>query len=593
MHSRKLGFVFFLALLIRLVLIPHPGFKADIAFWKWWGKVAVEEGSTATFNYTNYPPVYLYILEGTSKVYSLIHPIDDSYWNENNFLYLLLIKLPYILSDLGIGWLIYILISNLEFGIWKTGKSSIQPRNLPLLASTFFLFNPAVIYNSSIWGQTDSLSAFLILLAFYCVFKNRYFLFAILAAINVFLKVQSLPFMGLAFIVIMKKAGTSNALKSIIPSIPTIFLINLPHILKHNLAAPIGVVINSLGYFPYASLNAYNLHWLLIKGSSDHYLDSQLVFGLISHKLLGSLLFITFVAILVRHLWKSLTPIPGFSFPELTTLFTVSLLTIFASFLFMTEIHERYFFPIYMFGTILVAVNLLKPKLYFLLSISGLLNLHLVMIQNYPENNLPIFNFLEIYRIPISLVLSLMNLLIFLAVINPVIKSLASSLKPKVKTIAGISAVIATILLIKAIQPKPKTIPLTSLSPSYWTQSYGGLTPNKSINGNLLAPAYYFHRNGIGTHANSQIDYILDSKFSRLTTSFGTDIESPDNASTIFKIALDDKIVFESPIMYKWTIPGFVDLPLNQTHKLSLLVTDAGDGINGDHADWLEPTLYQ
>lgn len=640
MPRNSIWIILFVSLVIRLLFIPHPGFKADIAYWKWWGKVAAEEGITATFNHSNYPPVYLYVLQSTSWIYRLFSPLDGNYWDDNNFLYLFLIKLPYIAADIGIGYLIYLILST------KSNSTSGRSLNLALFGSSLFLLNPAVIYNSAVWGQTDSLSAFFILLMYYLLFAKHYSLFALAITVNIFLKVQSLPFVILAFLVLVKKEGLGRAFNLLIPTIVTAFFINLPHILANNFIAPISTMINSLGYFPYASLNAYNLHWLLIGGQSDSYPDHNLIAGFITHKSLGLMLFGLCAVLLILFLWKKLTkedktPVP---------LFYVSLLLIFSSFLFMTEIHERYFFPIYVFGALLVPLSIttrlrttfsrhfaqsrigqvlnmfnswsgtsnettrgIKASesdkesrwsvseknvveswsatftlpIYICLALSGLLSLHLVMIQNYPDNNLKALAWMESARIPISLVLSVLNLAIFSILFFPVLRSIPG------KIWVGLISVISLIGLIKSITPTPSSISLTSLSPSSFSQGWGDLAYDQSVGGNLLAPAYYYHRTGLGAHANSQITYQLDKKFSKFTTSFGVDIESPDSGSARFAVLVDDTLKFASDVMRKWTPPQYTEIDVTGAEKLTLVVTDADDGINGDHADWLEPMLIK
>ncbi len=684
MRSRNsLTIVFSLALIIRLLLVAHPGFKADIAYWKWWGKSAVEQGLVDTVKYTglNYPPVYLYFLQATSWVYSKFAPLDGNYWDAFNFLYLLLIKLPYIAADLGIGWLIYLILGRtIDDRKWKmdvenrrpkletsqthsrpsTIKTLLsilyhQPSSVAIFASAIFLFNPAVIYNSVIWGQTDSLSSFFILLMYYSLLLNRYSLFSILTVTNVFLKVQSLPFIVLALVIIVKREGLGKAFSSLIPAVVTMAVINLPYILKASFSAPIAVMVNALGYFPYVSLNAYNLHWLLIRGTSDKFPDSTRFLSLISYKTLGMSLFIGVFLTLVIYLWKNTRRNSQFSILNSQFLFFSSLLAIFGSYLFMTEIHERYLFPVYMFGALLVPLvfassktsflkkftqpaprNLIRGKsapvadeyvdiaealssshkersanigseksgverslvllsLYLLLSLSGLINLHLVMIQNYPENNLRVLNFMLTNRIPISLVLSVLNLAVFTILFLPILKEVVLSVVLRLRLtllLLPLCLFLVLYLSLKSLSPA-SVLPLTSLTPSYSSQQWGQLTRNQTVAGNLLAPAYYFHRNGLGTHANSQIDYNLNGRFSRFTTGFGTDIEAADNASTEFLVILDGQLVFKSDIMRKSTPPGYVDLPVQGVKKLSLIVTDARDGINSDHADWLEPTLYK
>ena len=79
-----------LGLVVRLLLIPVSGFKADIAFWKGWGLAVTDKGIIWLVNNTNYnyPPGFAYILELIGKVYKLFaDPYNiGQYWMDNNLL---------------------------------------------------------------------------------------------------------------------------------------------------------------------------------------------------------------------------------------------------------------------------------------------------------------------------------------------------------------------------------------------------------------------------------------------------------------------------------------------------------------------------
>ena len=73
-QTKTLHSLLFLAgLLIRIALIPNPGFEADISFWKSWGLGVLDkgfvEGIRATNN--NYPLPFSYTLGAMAWVYHL------------------------------------------------------------------------------------------------------------------------------------------------------------------------------------------------------------------------------------------------------------------------------------------------------------------------------------------------------------------------------------------------------------------------------------------------------------------------------------------------------------------------------------------
>src|SRR3989344_3451278 len=60
------------ALLFRLVLIPNPGFEADISFWKSWGLAVKDFGIVKGLPVTNfnYPTPFAYVLSWMAIAYS-------------------------------------------------------------------------------------------------------------------------------------------------------------------------------------------------------------------------------------------------------------------------------------------------------------------------------------------------------------------------------------------------------------------------------------------------------------------------------------------------------------------------------------------
>jgi hypothetical protein len=75
--------------------------------------------------------------------------------------YLFLIKLIPATADIGVAVMLFLI------------GSQFRGRGAGLLVATIFVFNPAVIFLSSIWGQWDSLSMFFALTALWLVLSGR------------------------------------------------------------------------------------------------------------------------------------------------------------------------------------------------------------------------------------------------------------------------------------------------------------------------------------------------------------------------------------------------------------------------------------
>jgi hypothetical protein len=95
-----------IGLLFRLVLIPSPGFEADISFWKSWGLAVKDYGIVKGLPLTNfnYPTPFGYVLAILAHVYSFFadpHNFKE-FWSNTNVLFLAVAKAPSILADFGI-----------------------------------------------------------------------------------------------------------------------------------------------------------------------------------------------------------------------------------------------------------------------------------------------------------------------------------------------------------------------------------------------------------------------------------------------------------------------------------------------------------
>lgn len=145
--------------------------------------------------------------------------------------------------------------------------------------------------------------------------------------------------------------------------------------------------------------------------------------------------------------------------------------------------------------------------------------------------------------------------------------------------------------------PGTQCVPLASLEPDSATQSWGGPQYDRSVGNNRLCVAGEVFGRGLGTHANSELVYPIDTRFHRLTARVGVDDELADHpdaakASVVFQVFADGVKLFDSGVMRKGVPAKPVDVDLTGRQELKLVVRDAGDGITSDHADWCEPRLH-
>jgi alpha-galactosidase len=97
---------------------------------------------------------------------------------------------------------------------------------------------------------------------------------------------------------------------------------------------------------------------------------------------------------------------------------------------------------------------------------------------------------------------------------------------------------------------------------------------------------------GFGVHAVSDLTLPLGGACERFTAIAGIDGEvTSSTASVVFSVVADGATIYTSPTVTVASGPVAVDLNVTGRGTLHLLVGDAGDGINYDHADWADARL--
>jgi len=147
-----------MGLFLRLIVAPFTGHPYDLACFAQRGE---------WFYVLQYNPLYWWN-SGTPSLGLLLgfYPIHLilSFFGFGSILTLqLVIKLPFILADIGVAILLY-----------KMAYKKTQNRRISNLLTASWIFNPFVILSSSIHGVTDSISVFFVLLAVLFLLKGKH-----------------------------------------------------------------------------------------------------------------------------------------------------------------------------------------------------------------------------------------------------------------------------------------------------------------------------------------------------------------------------------------------------------------------------------
>jgi alpha-galactosidase len=138
----------------------------------------------------------------------------------------------------------------------------------------------------------------------------------------------------------------------------------------------------------------------------------------------------------------------------------------------------------------------------------------------------------------------------------------------------------------------PAVVSLDAFDLEAFDQDWGHAQPGKSVEGHPLSIGGEHFEHGVGTHANSECTIALGGAALAFTAEVGVDDEPCGGAGTVvFVVLVDGKERLRTATLKKGDAPHHVEVALTDARELTLLVEDAGDGINYDHADWADAKL--
>jgi len=147
-----------------------------------------------------------------------------------------------------------------------------------------------------------------------------------------------------------------------------------------------------------------------------------------------------------------------------------------------------------------------------------------------------------------------------------------------------------------------RLIYLDELGVQHVIAGWGESKANKSIDGHPLTVAGQVYERGLGTHAESRCRLKLDGRAVSFQALAGVDDEvkksqhGAERASVEFIVSARDKenrtrILWKSGLMKAGDPAREVKVNLKRFSLLDLIVSDGGDGISYDHADWCQARI--
>ena len=385
-----------LRLIIAYVLLPGSGFGVDLGSFSAWAVELARNGPWGFYDrpiFVDYTPGYLYVLWALGLVSEATGIAIGS-----------LLKLPAIAADLGLALAAFALAA--ELGASRRGA---------LVAAAVVLFVPITWFDSAVWSQVDAVGTLFLLLAVRDLWRGRSERAAVLTTIAAIVKPQFGILIPLAAVVIIRRhwverrddgsrlgGGPIRIVTTTIAGLLTATLVCLPFGLA---IVPIpflgigledsllGQILQTAGGYPYVTVNAYN-PWALvtldgsglasagtwIRDAPNPANPADPYFAVLGAPavLFGSLVIATTIVALMAVLWRR--------HDDRRALLVVLAVMAIAFFVLPTRVHERYLYPFFALGAILLALQPRWAVVYAVLAAANFANMFGILTLPFYDN---------------------------------------------------------------------------------------------------------------------------------------------------------------------------------------------------------------
>ncbi len=302
-----------------------------------------------------YPPGSVYLLWLSGWIGKLIEPTANGFR--------VIVETPPLIADFFIGLTIY-------FAAWREGRGL-----RALIIMMLFALNPALIFDTVVWGQSDSVVALPMILAAILIFTGRYRLGWSAAAIAILAKPQALAFTPPLALWTLFNAGFGECVWCAGAFAGTVAIGVLPYQLGHSWDWIVNVYKDLGTRFSEASVGAFNFMGLI---GGMHTPDTDKVFDGISYSAFG--LSLTCVVYLIASylIWRARS-----ARAAMLAIFVA----LFGFFMFAPRMHERYLYYPLIFLIPIALESEFLTTIYAIVSATFLFNLiyikHLTDTSSY------------------------------------------------------------------------------------------------------------------------------------------------------------------------------------------------------------------
>lgn len=327
-----------LGLAVRFWAMRWPPFPFDMTTWIAWGERLRTVGPNHFYQegyFADYTPGYLYVVW-------LIAEVKHAFFaSAGTGAYQILHRLPATICDLVIAVVIFRFV---EQQAARRGYASGGAADgnawpvLPATAAALWLFNPAVIFNSAVWGQVDSTFTLAALLALVFLINGRPEAAMVSYAVAFLIKPHSITIAPVLLLGLVLWFPRERILRAIGLAVLAGVVLLVPFFGVRFIPGLWDLLMDSRQQYAYTSLYSYNL-WGIYGFWKD---DSLSVFGPLSARGIGLALLIMGLAYGIAMLWGEMRRGADRAF----TVFLFSTYFALMPVMVLTTMHERYFYPV-------------------------------------------------------------------------------------------------------------------------------------------------------------------------------------------------------------------------------------------------------
>jgi Gpi18-like mannosyltransferase len=355
--------ILLLALTVRLIAAHTPGHGLDLQINKGWAYSATQLGLARSYVeqlsgnlLPNYPPliVTLFWLTGNLYKFSVSSTFDVLLPS-----WAIVIRFPAIFADLGTCAVLAQIVRTVGMTrMWA----------FPALV---YALHPVALYDTSVWGQTDSIYTLWMLLALRAAYAERWSSVGVWTACALLAKPQAAAMLPVLIVLLFRHAR--SAIPCAAGAMVAASALLLPFAIGGVLSEVLAVYRHTVGgFYDTISIGAYNF-WAIFHRTARQS-DTALAFNLVSFRSVG--LFLASLAV-VHVLWRLRESLlhPRTPREHLLGILLSGALCTSALFIFATEMHERYQFAYIVLALPMAFGSIAGALLYGASSLLILLNL--------------------------------------------------------------------------------------------------------------------------------------------------------------------------------------------------------------------------